>query len=159
MSMNKRSEYVEREFQKWSEIYEIPFDQEFEVKALLELQGQYNEIPDKHIRTKTDILNAIHGIKGRLRLKKKVNLSNEEKLKVLVVVDHYSKIKEIVNIFARIINNEWIDYVKMYQGEATIQTKDAVIEFRPKNEMQIRGLKYDIYLNLTGDKQFENEVL
>jgi hypothetical protein len=74
--MSSRHEYVEREFKKWSEEYVIPFDQEFEVKALLDLQWQFANTADDYIKSKTDIIVAIQRLKQGLKLKsrKKSNI-------------------------------------------------------------------------------------
>lgn len=77
MSKGTQSEYVAREFEKWSERYEISFEQEFLIKSLIDLQRQFIETPDDHVRTRQDVLNMIIQIQSRLRLENKAKNNKE----------------------------------------------------------------------------------
>jgi hypothetical protein len=67
---NNKIEYVEKTFEEWENIYEIPVEKEFLVKAFLNLQWDYQNIPENHYKAKTDILNAINLLSNSLNLEK-----------------------------------------------------------------------------------------
>lgn len=73
MTTINRREYVEGELKKWNEEYEIPFEQVFDVKAILDLEYQFLSTPDDHIKTKSDIVHTMQRLKSGLRLKPKKN--------------------------------------------------------------------------------------
>lgn len=81
----KRDEWVESEFKKWQENFIISFDEEFEVKAILDLQWQYKTVEDSHVKTKSDILSIVSRAKRDLMLKPK----DREKI-FLVEANNYS---------------------------------------------------------------------
>jgi hypothetical protein len=68
-----RKEYIESEFKKWEEVYEIEFNQEFEIKALLDLQYQFSSTPREHVKTIGDLIHTMNQIKRNLNLKPKKN--------------------------------------------------------------------------------------
>ncbi len=144
-------ELIKSEYKKWSEMYDIPFEKEFEVKALIELQCQYYATPNDHIRTKTDILNAIHNLKRNLGLKKKEIIHHEDKMRVLVIVDNYTYIKPNTDWFVKLVGEERILNLSESQSQATIVTDNTIIEIRVNSE-NVRGLKYDRLINLCKDK-------
>lgn len=76
-TQTKRAEWVESEFKKWQEHFIISFDEEFEVKAILDLQWQYNNIEDNHVKSKSDILYTISRAKRDLGLKPRVKTESE----------------------------------------------------------------------------------
>lgn len=68
-NINERVEWVESEYKKWEEMYEILFEDEFNVKALLSLRHQFSATPDDHTKTKVDLLHAMKGLQRDLGLK------------------------------------------------------------------------------------------
>jgi hypothetical protein len=80
------SERVEREFSEWKEKYEIPFNQEFNVKMLLNLREAIDETPNEHIRNKRDLIHTAMDIEQRLHLTSKEEIkenANERIEKIL----------------------------------------------------------------------------
>jgi hypothetical protein len=75
--MNNLSERVQREFESWKEKYEIPDHMEFEVKTLLKLQEEYDEVYKGSNTTKTreSLLNMIHRLHMSMRLTEKINIT------------------------------------------------------------------------------------
>lgn len=70
---NTLSERVKREFEKWKEIYEIPYHMEFQVKTLLRLQEEYDSIDVGSHTTKTreTLLRMIQNLHGSMILQEK----------------------------------------------------------------------------------------
>lgn len=64
-------EYIEKEFEKWKQYYDIPFANEFNVKALLSLQYDFMSLPDDYVKSKKDLIEAMSVIKRDLYLKPK----------------------------------------------------------------------------------------
>ena len=71
--MKQLSERVQREFEKWQEKYEIPLHEEFQIKTLLQLQEEYDNIQANSNNTKTrdTLLHMIKQLHSSLLLKKK----------------------------------------------------------------------------------------
>jgi CRISPR/Cas system-associated protein Cas7 (RAMP superfamily) len=69
--VSKRVEWVESEYKKWEERFEIPFEQEFNIKALLGLRHQFTATQDDHVKTKMDLLWSMQKIESHLNLKPK----------------------------------------------------------------------------------------
>lgn len=71
--MNNLSERVQGEFESWKEIYEIPSDMEFQVKTLLKLQEEYDQVDagSNTTRTRESLLGMIQKLHMNMRLKVK----------------------------------------------------------------------------------------
>jgi hypothetical protein len=71
--MDKLSERVEREFSEWKEKYEIPYYMEFQIKTLLKLQEEYDDIEAGYdnTRTRETLLHMIQDLQKSLILKDK----------------------------------------------------------------------------------------
>lgn len=67
---NSKIKYVEKMFEEWKNTYDIPIEKEFAVKALLNLQWDYQNIPENHYKAKADILNAINLLSNSLNLER-----------------------------------------------------------------------------------------
>lgn len=150
MSELTREQYVESEYKKWKEKFEIPFELEFEVRALFELQHQFINTPDEHIKTKTDLINAIGRLKRDLNLKPIKKFSNNDKLRVLIITDSLAVKKEYEevlsqnlegNIQTRFIRNNKSDFV----------TNTHKITVAVDNEL-LRGSRADIVYRLKEDR-------
>lgn len=73
-------ERVEELLKEYYDRYEIDFKQEFYVKELVKLKVQYEDTPNEHIRTKSDLMKLILDLEKRLVLNDKIptiNLINE----------------------------------------------------------------------------------
>lgn len=80
------SKNVQKEFETWKEKYEIPYHMEFDVKTLLKLQEEYENIPEGSNTTKTretllQMINRIH---------MSMNLNQKETLIKPMYVDYVS---------------------------------------------------------------------
>lgn len=90
--MKQLSERVQREFEKWQEKYEIPLHEEFQIKTLLQLQEEYDNIQANSNNTKTrdTLLHMIKQLHSSLLLKKK-----SENIMYVDVSHNFSKNKTI----------------------------------------------------------------
>jgi len=72
--MSNLSERVQREFETWKDKYEIPEHMEFEVKTLLKLQEEYDqvEVGSNTTKTRESLLGMINRLHIGMRLKEKV---------------------------------------------------------------------------------------
>lgn len=93
--MNNQSEreaYVEREYKKWEEQFVIPFEQEFNIKALLGLRHQFNNTSDEHIKTKVDLLHAMKRLQEDMNLKPKLRSNDKnDMVNIKHVLRHINK--------------------------------------------------------------------
>lgn len=151
------SERVEREFKEWKERYYIPYNQEFNVKMLLKIREEIEEIPTEHVRTRKDLIDMADRLHSRMRL----NLKLPEKqydYKLLIIGDN-NQLCNLYDFFRMIIKDKDIKNIFSYNNFNIELLNGITILGRCKNENQIYGHKIDSYLNLTGDKKFEEEIL
>lgn len=112
MAFTNRREYVESEFAKWNNEYDIPFEQVFDVKAILDLEHQYLSTPDDHVKTKSDIVHTMQRLKSGLRLKCKNNA-------YMISIDPYNRLGlsqvdlslHVLNLTNGELKNEYINGV------------------------------------------------
>lgn len=71
-------EYVEKEYKKWEEQYDIPFEDEFNIRLLFQLRYDILHTKPEHTKTKKELIEAAHRIQQCLRIKPKIN--NKEKI-------------------------------------------------------------------------------
>lgn len=150
-----KEKYIEEKFKEWKEYYDIPFNKEFDVKALLGLQYDFNCLPHDHIKSKKDLLDAMYLIQRNINLTPKKKLEKPKRL--IIVVNDTSHLKEVFETIEIMlgVNNK---FVRSGITNAYFKTNDLEIDIFIKSE-NLRGKKYDVYWNLTGDLKFENEVL
>ncbi|RNB59375.1 hypothetical protein EDM57_04325 [Brevibacillus gelatini] len=80
-NVSDRERYVQEQFNLWNEKFNIPFEHEYELKKYFELQHQYDNTPDEHVKTKRELLDMMNKLKYHLpRLKPKLNNELYEKL-------------------------------------------------------------------------------
>lgn len=151
-----RKEWVESEFKKWKERYEIPFEKEFNVKALLELKYQYYNTDDNHVKTKADLIHTIVKLQNDLNLKMKRKAS-ENPVKLLFVANNSQQARSLFEFLINVIDRENI--VKVFYNDRRITTKDYDIRIATKDHPANRGIRCHDYFNLTGDKEFEEQYL
>lgn len=99
-----RESYIESEYKKWEEKFEIPFEVEFNVKALLSLQHQFMNLPDDHVKAKAEIMRTISDIQRTLNLKRKANLEN--KIEVVLLAKETGAKIDLVNFLHKLLNNQ-----------------------------------------------------
>jgi hypothetical protein len=152
----------EREFKEWKERYEIPFDQEFNVKQLLQIREEIEETPTEHVRTRKDLIDIADRIQYHMRLNPK--LPEKQYDYKLLVVGNNSQLYNLYEFFRMILNEKDIKSIfsgaKVESYKFSIELHNGVtIIGRYKNAEQIYGYKIDNYINLSGDKEFEENVL
>ncbi|MFK3936526.1 hypothetical protein ACI2JA_03290 [Alkalihalobacillus sp. NPDC078783] len=98
---NERAQRVESEYKKWEERFVIPFDKEFTVKTLIDLQDQFNNVPLNHTKEKMDLLQMIQRLQSNVNLKEKSKSEVSSSNKVLVVAKEWftlDEFKEAMNL-------------------------------------------------------------
>jgi hypothetical protein len=72
--VSDRERYVQEQLKIWNEKYDIPFECKYELIKYFELQYQYDNTPDIHVKTKREILDMMSKLKMQLpRFKQKFN--------------------------------------------------------------------------------------
>lgn len=160
MENNKNSERearVDKEYQQWKERYEIPFKDEFNVKTLLQLQDEFNSLSYNSgmTKTRTDLIYMIERLNRNLDLKKRTPVTQ----RVLILTENILSIKSILDL---LFEKTFIKYRVESKDSSEIGLYNGTeVLICNKNYIQIKkGIKrFDYYLNLTNDKQFENDVI
>ena len=67
-------EYVNGEYEKWQEIYEIPFKDEFNVRLLLQVRWDILHTQPEHTKTKLDLIRMAEDLRRSMRIEKKPQL-------------------------------------------------------------------------------------
>ena len=157
-TLAQKNEYVEQKYVKWKEKYDIPDYEEFMLKVMFDLEHQYNNTPDEHIKTKSDILRTINDIKKDCNFKysKSQKIEDKDKNIILIVTDNDDRY--LREIFYNMLGKEVINYTDV-RNNSVILTGKYIIKFKEKNSNNLRGMRCDYFLNLTSDKKFENEIL
>jgi hypothetical protein len=143
-NLASRESYVESEYKKWEDKFEIPFEQEFNVKALLSLQYQFLNLPDEHIKTKADIVATISRINKDLNLHRKVKLNDNEKRALLFVTSNKGQREILEDLLSSSIPNEEIENVLSTNGHMRMKTDKYIINiYENGNSQMLRGLRAD----------------
>jgi hypothetical protein len=178
---NNKIEYVEKMYEEWKNIYEIPIEKEFAVRALLDLQWEYQNIPENHYKAKADILSAINLLSNSLNLEKVeikkygVNCKIDLKEKIIILENNINTIFDLliynkeVSINNYIIKNPIIENIShfMYSstGEIRLNVKwkynydniDGFIvyinECNSDIELSKKYITYERYYILSSDKR------
>jgi len=69
-------DYVNKHYEKWEELYEIPFDKQFDVFLLLQLRYDIIRTKPEHTKTKLDLIKMATEIQKSLKLKRKKQKEN-----------------------------------------------------------------------------------
>jgi hypothetical protein len=154
-----REEYVESELKKWKEEYIIRFDQEFLVKSMLELQYQYRNIPDEHVKTKNDLMRLITQTMHELRLKPNLN---KDGFKILVIAKDDDQAVRTYNMFQKMFADsipfDDIQVISPYRVNIPkINTKNFEIRIETAHINLLRGMRADYILNLSGNTEIDEE--
>jgi hypothetical protein len=135
-----RESYIESELTKWKEKFEIPFEQEFNLKAMLSLQYQFLTLPEDHVKAKADLIHTIQRISGELRLKpiKKIT----EKVDIVLLAKEIGIRSELFELLHNLldgkINNEFHN-----QNKSIIETDTLNIKLYQSDSNSIRGMRAD----------------
>lgn len=150
-------EYMEEEFKQWKENYNIPFEKEFDVKALLSLQYDFITLPEDYVKTKKDLIEAMQLIKKNLNLTKKKKLSDNEKINLLIVVKNEAQLQNVSELIELMLGSSIEKYYK--NKTYTSFVSDSVKVDIYTKSTNFLGKRCHVYWNLTGDIEFENKVL
>lgn len=139
-----RESYIESEYGKWEEKFTIPFEQEFNVKALLSLQHQFLTLPDDHVKAKSDIMSTILRISRDLNLKRRVRLQDSEKISLLFVTTNKGQRDVLEDLLTSSTNNEKVESILSTSGHLRMKTDKYIINiYENSNSDNLRGLKAD----------------
>jgi len=143
--------YINKEYKIWEEKYQIPYEDEFNIKLLLQLRYDILHTKPELTKTKIDLIEMAQRIQSRLRLKEKQKTPNYN-YTIMVIGDKLQLvvIKKLIEMISRenILDK---NHVKLTNGIS--------LYFMPKDENKIREYKFNDYIDLTNDKQFQNNVL
>lgn len=151
-----RKEYIESELNKWKELYEISFEQEFDLNALFSLQYQFTITPPDHVKTLGDIIHTKNQIMRNLYLKPAVS---KESFEVLVFVKNHNQKAEMHDLFSRLLSGKLIenDLQINHTGKvkSVLKSSNSNIRIEIDSLDYYRGLKADYVLNLTDNKEID----
>lgn len=149
-------------FKELDDKYIIPDNFKFLVKAMCDLEEQFDNTESKNVKTKNDILNMIVNIQKSLPdFRYKNNGYNKNKMYDVLIYGEKNKLIQLFHFLNSILN---MLHVKLHSYNNTncseIHTDFMNIIFLyDKNEHSCRGKRIDAYVNLTNDYEFENTVL
>lgn len=144
----------------YRQMYEIPIQEEFYVRELVNLQNQYAKTANEHVRTKTDLMRLIMDIQKKIKLTPKENVRQHEYS--LLIVCNNGQNRTIFEFFEILIPK---DMIKMKTGMKThfyLETFSGIkIHFVSINnfECAMHGKRIDNYWNLTNNIEFEKKFL
>lgn len=157
--MNSLSERVQREFESWKEKYEIPEHMEFEVKTLLKLQEEYDQVEtgSNTTRTRESLLGMINRLHRDMRFNEKqkkvmyvdyIRGDNGKLSKYIIYLEdnmyiligeQYKNIGNVTNVIKRIAEKEKAIIYIDSQGFG-LAIYDELIEFE---NLIVKKLKYN----------------
>lgn len=88
-----RKEYIESELSKWKEKYEVGFEEEFDLRAMFDLQYQFAITNREHVKSLGDIIHTKNQILKNLILKPKSKIDNNETWIFDLSYDNHSTVK------------------------------------------------------------------
>lgn len=150
-----RESYVESELTKWKENYIVRHEHEFSLRAMLELQYQFKNTPDDHVKAKKDLIDTIQRILLNLRLKPTLNT---KQFKVLVVVNNSQQKVHMYNMFQKMFESQIpFDDIKVAANGNISVEKIVTKNFEIRIEtVRVNMLpRADYILNLTGNKEID----
>lgn len=147
-NLASRESYIESEYKKWEERFEIPFQQEFNVKALLSLQYQFMSLPEDHTKAKADVIKTISDLNRNLNLKPKRKLSNNEKRKIMFVVDSSHQLSMFNAFLDEIIPRENKEQFLSTTSLTKIYTDTYEIKVVKNNSLNLRGQRADVVFDV-----------
>jgi len=154
--MNNLSERVQREFEQWKEKYDIPYHAEFQVKTLLKLQEEYDdvEVGSNTTKTRETLLGMINRLHMSMRLVEK-NVKYDKVIYVEYICKSENNPNKIIMYIDNIIYNITGDKnLKMNYFAKTIY--DIVNKENAIIYISTRGFGISLYDEL---KQFKGLVV
>lgn len=144
-----RKEFIESEYKKWEERYEINFEQEFDLKAMIELQYQFEITPKEHIKTIGDIVHTKNQIMKNLNLKKKpFKKKDGSKYKILLLSDNIDSRDHLSDLFKLLLNKDVITF-KQSLNSTELLTNDFQLSIvNPLSDLS-RGKSGDLVVDLS----------
>ncbi len=122
-----KTEWVEREYNKFMSEYEVEPIEEFKVSAMFKLMYEYNhEVKNEHVKTRRELLEMIHRLQSTLKVKKKELIVPSEGLSLGSKSDKLTELKSLTtntNILNLILinnllnNSNLINELKSYLNE------------------------------------------
>lgn len=105
--MKQLSERVESEFERWQEQYDIELGEEFQVKTLLQLQEEYDDIkPDSsNTRTRETLLSMIKSLHSNLRLKKRLESTKSQVINIVANLSNKDEISKLIDELDKKLKN------------------------------------------------------
>lgn len=145
--MSELNERVEREFKKWQEKYEIPFQSEFQVKTLLKLQDEYNNVEEgsNTTRTRETLLRMINEVGGSVSLKPK-----QEYNETILVIGNNERINLFLCMLERIVSRNNVSHIVKSSSQIypRFELFNGIKFIFAKSEEQARGVKFDYKINI-----------
>jgi hypothetical protein len=145
--MSELNERVEREFKKWQEKYEIPFQSEFQVKTLLKLQDEYNNVEEgsNTTRTRETLLRMINEVGGSVSLKPK-----QEYNETILVIGNNERINLFLCMLDRIVPRDNVSYVvkSSSQTHPRFELFNGIKFIFAKSDELARGIRFDYKINI-----------
>jgi hypothetical protein len=141
MTQVTRKEYIESELAKWKENFEIGFQDEFDLKAMIDLQYQFMITPMEHIKTIGDIVHTKNQIMRNLNLKPKKKYTDEQKVEYLLAVEDTRQMKSLEELFSKMSN---VEKVSIRPSASHIITDQFKVSIIVNKEYELRGRKADV---------------
>jgi hypothetical protein len=157
MEIKNKKQYIDENLELWKENYNIPLDQEFNLKALFGLQYDFMTTPSEHVKAKKDLIEAMQLIQKNLNLTKKKKLSDNEKVNLLIVVENEAQLQSVSELIELMLGSSIEKYYK-YKTYTSFVNDSVKVDIYTKST-SLLGKRCHVYWNLTGDIEFENKVL
>jgi hypothetical protein len=157
MDKMTKEKYIQEKFNEWEKYYEIPFEKEFYVKALLGLQYDFEALPEDYVKAKKDLIEAMQMIQGNLNLTKKKKINDNEKISLLIVVKNEAQLQDVSELIELMLGSNIEKYYK-YKTHTSFVSDSMKVDIYTKST-NLLGKRCHVYWNLTGDIEFENKVL
>lgn len=151
---------AEQKFKLWKEQYDIPYDEEFMVKTLLELEEEYESISktSNTIMTRKTLLETISRLKASLRLIPKTVESNYN---ILFIGNVNTQLSNIMEQVEAIVGKNNISAKTKTSKQLSLKTTyGTTIYFASKSNIeQFKGMRIDYYFNLSENYEFEDKFI
>ena len=147
-----KEKYISNELNKWEEKFIIPFEQEFEVAALIGLQYQYNSTQDDHIKTKTDIIQAMSKLKSDLNLKRRTVLEDKDKTEIMFLAENKATVSSLSEIISKNLGVNVLECLKSPK-RSYITTDTGKISIMLNDADELRGKSAHVVYRVIEDRE------